>query len=248
MSAQYEKYIICPSCHIGGYDFCEKCLGAGGYTIQVFEDPSIEKKFINLDKLKLINDRLDLIVQRGIWNNKIEEKLTEYFISLSESVYSTEVLKVLKRILKIRKNNYGKKLLKLYHERTKALEAVKLIFAINETIIHSDKKYFSLWEDGCVVYKLTSSQFVLFSSELLRGFIKNLEHNCLMKFENNDAIGKYKKEEVEAITQTDCLYFDVTNGDSIKKFVIKKSKIRRVCISYINMLQEKNIAGWYYIQ
>ena len=109
MQQTFEKYIVCPDCKIGGYDFCEKCLGAGGYTITVSEDPSLQNA-IKPDKLRSINNKLDLIVQRSVWNDKIEEKLTEYFTLLSESAYSIEVLRALKRILRIRKNNYGKKL------------------------------------------------------------------------------------------------------------------------------------------
>lgn len=248
MKQRYEKYIVCPDCHIGGYDFCEKCLGAGGYTIEVFDDHSTEKNIIKDGKIKAINTKLDLIVQRGIWNETIEQKLAEYFVLLSESTYSSDVLKTLKRIIKVRKNNYGKKLLRLFQEKTKKLEAIKLTVTKKSITVHGDEKYFSNGEGNSIVYKLTSSQFVSFSSQLLKGFIDNLEFNSVLKFENYEALSHYKKDDIEAISQSDCILFDVESDSQEQKFVIKKAKIKRVCVSYINMLHEKNINGWYYIQ
>ncbi|RXK62020.1 hypothetical protein ESA94_03110 [Lacibacter luteus] len=178
----------------------------------------------------------------------LKKSLQNILYLLSESTYSAEVLKTLKRILKIRKNNYGKKLLRLYQEKTKNLEAIKFTFSKNETSVFGDNKYFITWDDNRVVYKLTSSQFVSFSSKLLKGFIDNLEYNSIVKFESNQTVSQYKKEDVEAISQADCMYIHIMTDEKTKKFVIKKSIIRRVCVTYINMLHEKNIDGWYYIQ
>ena len=62
----FEKYIECPSCHFGGYEFCPKCLGAGGYVIQIEENPNhnIEVK-IDTCLFTQINNTLN-IIDRGI--------------------------------------------------------------------------------------------------------------------------------------------------------------------------------------
>ena len=65
-NSEMYKYIICPMCKIGGYDFCPDCLGAGGYTISIDKNEISKNDIISNERLDIIKRKIDLIINKNI--------------------------------------------------------------------------------------------------------------------------------------------------------------------------------------
>lgn len=105
-----EKYIECNYCKIGGYEFCPKCMGAGGHCIKSNEETKFEpngikkmKEIINNVKIELLRtdkalSKTDLFLKNCL-NNLSKSENTQSTINLRDLI-----LKKQKEILKSKKN------------------------------------------------------------------------------------------------------------------------------------------------
>ncbi|WP_132053107.1 hypothetical protein [Pseudocnuella soli] len=84
------KYVECDQCKIGGYDYCPKCFGGGGYSMPQSLD-SIVPFEAKKSKLEKVKERLILVERADTnYNEKIDKYLNDVFATLISDGKATE--------------------------------------------------------------------------------------------------------------------------------------------------------------
>lgn len=264
----FEKYIECPKCKIGGYDFCPNCLGAGGYSIPTNENPSFYKKPISYSRLKSINDRLSLIVSKNADSKSIDEKLQEYFLELSNSYYDIETVKTLKRILKIKKNITLHRIIKNIAKQTQDVKQIVIDFLgqsenKNEINIYAKfnlppkkyhipikNEYFAYTEKYGIVVKVTKNKWASISSQLLDNLIYNLFNNLLFDLNSFEMSFKpgFEKQIFEKNFRDQLIKLNIYKKEVSYSFLIQSNNLRKIITNYFAELQSREIREWQYIE
>lgn len=244
-----EKYIVCHSCKIGGYDNCPDCLGAGGYSIHVEESSLTEHIKDHNDKLiQNIYTKLRLIKDRNIWNDEIETKLNSYFSSLIVLYPTSEINKCIENLLRVKSFMKSRKLLGQFLTLKQIMDSVTIRQYSGFSMTGADE-YFIIDEySNKLRYSITKSKSLCLDGYVLDGFFENLAANSLVRFNGYDyapLFGFFSKNDIETNSFKELVFIDYNFSSKINKFIIQKSLIKPVAVKYVNQLHFNNAQNWY---
>lgn len=263
------KYIECPSCKIGGYDFCPECYGGGGYSIEIEEPETSSKITINTSRIYIINKKIDIISKAELKADHLDNRLQEFYNELIDTQYTDEVITTLKRIIKLRKIRKKNILIKEIKKFCNNIQEIvidirgdsefksdepfwrrDLLNMTEKNFVPFTNEYFSHDIDYGFVIKLTKSKWVTLSIQLFEQLFHNLFRSSVFDFESNEISfvhgfeSEIKKMEFRQKLVKISAYFE----NSTYRFVIPKLLLRGITINYINELQIRGITEWYYIR
>jgi hypothetical protein len=240
------QFIQCPSCHIGGYDFCPDCLGAGGYSIEVTEIIEVPV-FIEEDRIIRIIRQLKLIEEKDIWNNQIEVRLKEWFLELTGHYYTEEVVDCLKRILKFQRYQKKKELVHKLTERLHDLPKLEVMI-IGESVSKFTSQIKDIKFRNNVLVNIKDKVFVELDTDLFRTYLYNLMKNSKLKLSEILESGNFSAIDKLLIEGNDDISFVIFKdfGD-VNSFVININLYRDVMKEFIIQLQRNDTKGWRYI-
>lgn len=263
----FFKYIICPDCLIGGYDFCPSCLGAGGYTVPVSESEIENDKFLAKDRLAFITDKIDKIV-KSIYTQQSEKKLNEYFDELSASALTKESHDLLLRIIKIRATQRNRDVIKNLKKKLSDVKEIIVdcdgksfnkipdeLFIIRYfskncyNVVPFDNKYFLFTKEFNHVVKLSGNMWASLSFGLFIKLIDYIYSYSLFDYEssqiscNTDFIENCKSDAFKE----KLVRINVYGNDFIRNFIIEYNKLDELIISFFSGLELGEIVGFKYI-
>jgi hypothetical protein len=261
---EFDKYIECPCCKIGGYDLCPDCHGGGGYSIKVKENPAIGHSLIVSSRLAAINKRLDLLSGKSSVTLQVEQILHNHFLELSNSSYNIHVADTLERLIKIRRTfSHQRKIKEIKKHLT---DVRKIVINLEESRVQElladmafrvrqrrqlpfKNDFFEYRDEIGLVVKVKEGKCAKLSLQLLDNLIYNLYRHSLMDL---DALQctfdkEFEKRIVEAAYRKAIFKVQTSSYDTFRSFLIEETTIQKVINSYFIELQKKNVNEWQYL-
>ncbi len=249
MQIEYDKYIECPRCKIGGYDLCPECSGGGGYSIKVIENPSLDKPPVAHNRIGAINKRLDLLKTKGSITSEIEQRLHNDFLELSNYSFDIQVVDTLERLIKIRRTFSHQRIIREIkrnivdvrkvvvnlEDDTEPEPFVDRVFRVREKRQLPFKNDFFGYKEGVgLLIKVTKTKWAKLSLQLVDNLIFNLFRHSVMDL---DALhctfsNGFEKEVLDKNYREKLFKIQTSKDDTFRSFLIQEASIREVFKSY----------------
>lgn len=216
-------YIECDYCKIGGYDFCPKCFGGGGYSV-----PESNAKFspdlILKDNQTRISEKLGLIESSNTrYNEKMEHYLNKVIISLTSQSPTEEITQLINQVIRIKAKKETKYWVEKFKDQFRLfdLDIFKIVFT-KENISIERRTLSNSSADYLIFYFSAEKEIFNDDNELLNSLPQLLEKSIFrIQYGKNDM---QDKSLIEVIRNSNCdqiLAFEITTPPGNLFFIIE---------------------------